>query len=63
MAELIEKVEQGQTFFITKRGQRVAELRPAPVKRLPLTRGCANNPGYWMAPDFDETPEDFDGYV
>ncbi|HUU00707.1 MAG TPA: type II toxin-antitoxin system prevent-host-death family antitoxin [Myxococcota bacterium] len=60
---LIEKVEQGQRFYITKRGKRVAELRPAPVDRQPLERGCAKNPEYCMAPDFDDTPDDFSEYV
>jgi prevent-host-death family protein len=63
LSEIIEKVERGQVFYITKRGRRVAELRPAPVERQWLVRGCAKNPGYKMAPDFDETPEDFSEYI
>jgi len=63
LSEMIEKVQQGRIFYITKRGKRVAELRPAPRKMRPLTRGCASNPGYHMAPDFDEIPADFDDYL
>ena len=63
LSEIIEKVQEGRTFVITKRGKRVAELRPIPRERRPLERGCVKNDGYWMAPDFDETPEDFSEYV
>ncbi len=63
LSELIDKVEKGQTFVITRRGKKVAELRPHAGARRPLTRGCAANDDYWMAPDFDETPEDFDDYA
>lgn len=63
LSELIEKVQQGHTFVITKRGKRVAELRPVPKEQLPLELGCAKNERYWMAPDFDETPADVADYA
>jgi prevent-host-death family protein len=63
LSELIEKVQEGSTFIITKRGKRVAELRPIPKERLPLERGCVKNQGYWMATDFDDTPDDFAEYL
>ncbi len=58
LSELIQRVAAGESFFITRRGQRVAELRPVVAAKLPLERGCAANSGYWMAPDFDEDLED-----
>jgi len=46
----------------TRRGRRVAELRPVRPERLPLTKGEGKNPGYSMAPDFDEPLEDMTEY-
>jgi prevent-host-death family protein len=63
LSEIIEAAERGQVFYITRRGRRVAELRPAAPEKLPLTRGSAKNPRYRMAPDFDDTPEDFSEYT
>jgi len=63
LSELIQQVEQGQVFHITRRGKKVAELRPPPVECLQLSKGCAANDEYWMADDFDDTPEEFDDYV
>lgn len=63
LSALLEEVRNGQSFYLTKRGRRVAELRPAPTDKLPLTRGCAANAGYRMAADFDETPADLEDYV
>lgn len=63
LSEIIEKVERGQRFYITKRGKRVAELRPPPADRQWLVRGCAKNPNYKMASDFDDTPDDFSEYT
>lgn len=63
LSEMIDRVAEGQVFIITRRGTPVAEIRPIAEERRALTRGCAKNDGYWMAPDFDETPGDFDEYV
>jgi prevent-host-death family protein len=38
--ELLEKVRQGWVFFITKRGQPVAELRPVSVPERRPRFGC-----------------------
>lgn len=63
LSEIIQAVEKGQTYYITKRGKRVAELRPIESEKRPLTIGCARTDAYYMAPDFDETPEDFGEYL
>jgi len=54
LSELIQRVAAGERFFITRRGERVAELRPIAPARRPLERGCAANPAYRMSADFDE---------
>jgi len=54
---------KGERFYITRRGKRVAELRPVEAERQPLSRGCARNPGYRMAEDFDHPLEDLKDYM
>jgi prevent-host-death family protein len=63
LSEIVQRVEKGERFFITRRGRRVAELRPVTAERRPLERGEARNPGYFMAPDFDEPLEDLAEYT
>jgi prevent-host-death family protein len=63
LSEIIQRVEKGERFIITKRGEAVAELRPLEPERLPLERGCAANPRYRMSPDFDAPIEDFSDYM
>jgi prevent-host-death family protein len=62
LSEIVERVMRGERIFITRRGQRVAELRPIRPERLPLAKGEASNPGYAMAPDFDEPLDDMAEY-
>lgn len=62
LSEIIQRVMAGEHFYITRRGERVAELRPVAPERTPLRRGCARNDGYCMAPDFDESLTDFEEY-
>lgn len=63
LSDLLDEVERGQVIYLTRRGRRVAELRPITPARRPLERGSAKNPDYRMAPDFDATPEDFGDYT
>jgi prevent-host-death family protein len=54
LSEIVRRVSQGERFFITRRGERIAELRPVESERRPLVKGEAKNPGFFMSPDFDE---------
>jgi len=63
LSEIIQAVESGQGYYITKRGVKVAELRPVAMEKRPLRRGGAGKSGFWMSPDFNDTPEDFGEYV
>jgi prevent-host-death family protein len=59
LSELLEKVRQGRTFVITRRGQPVAELRP--VRVADLTRfsfGCDRG-RVVVSEDFDAPLPDF----
>lgn len=40
LSELLESVRQGQVYLITRRGRRVAELRPVPADGERLRFGC-----------------------
>ncbi len=53
LSDIIREVMAGKRFFITRRGKRVAEIRPIPEDKKDLVRGCASNPGYRMSDDFD----------
>lgn len=63
LSEVIQRVEHGEHFLITRRGRVVAELRPIPEHKSPLSRGCAAHPNYRMAPDFDEPLSDLKDYM
>ena len=62
LSELIQRVAAGERFFITRRGERVAELRPVSAEKRPLERGCAANASYRMDADFDEELADLEEY-
>lgn len=58
LADVLRRVQLGQTFTITSNKAVIAELRPPAFahsrRRVPgRLRGMV-----WMAPDFDEFPED-----
>lgn len=63
LSEIIRRVIAGERFYITHRGKRVAELRPAGEVLRTLRRGCARNPGYAMADDFDAPLDDLEDYT
>jgi antitoxin (DNA-binding transcriptional repressor) of toxin-antitoxin stability system len=63
LSELVRRVQAGERFYITCRGKRVAELRAVEADKEPLVRGCARNPDYRMAEDFDAPLEDFKDYM
>lgn len=63
LSEILQEVEKGVRFIITKRRHAIAELRPIEERKQPLERGCAANPGYRMSRDFDELLDDFRDYT
>jgi prevent-host-death family protein len=63
LSELLRKVIKGQRFYITRRGVRVAELRPVSTEKKQLTRGCARNDEFFMSDDFDAPMEDLEEYM
>lgn len=61
LSEILQRVRQGQVYVITRRGQPVAELRPAAQvgrrPRLGLYKGLLSIPE-----DFKAPLPDFEGY-
>ena len=62
LSELLEKVRHGKTFFITKRGHPVAELRPATIPGRRPRFGCDANRVIIHA-DFDAPIPDLKDYM
>jgi prevent-host-death family protein len=63
LSDIVQRVLKGESFYITRRGKRVAELRPVVPEKLPLEHGCAANDGYRMSPDFDEPLDEMKEYT
>ena len=61
LSALLEKVRHGKTFFITKRGHLVAELRPASVPDHCPRFGCDGN-RLSLRADFDAPIPDMKDY-
>ena len=62
LSAILEKVAQGQTFIITKRGQPIAEIKPLAPPLQKRVLGLWRD-RIWVAPDFDEPLEDFKEYM
>lgn len=58
LSRLVDRALKGEEVVIARDGVPQVKLVPVDPKsagRRPL--GLFENQGYWMAPDFDETPE------
>jgi len=61
LSELLDRVDKGAVYVITKRGRPVAELRP-PARKGGL--GFGSDAGrITIGDDFDAPMPDFDGYL
>lgn len=65
LSAILSKVAQGQTFYVTKHGKRIAEIKPAsPAAGKPVMAAAGFLKGrVWMAPDFDAPLDDFKEYM
>ncbi len=58
MTGYLKQVSQGETILITSHGEVMAELRPPAPEFLPPRQPGGLRGKIWMAPDFDDFPED-----
>jgi prevent-host-death family protein len=58
LSKLLARVSAGEEIVIAKAGKPVAKLVPVEEKKGDRPIGMDKGK-IWMAPDFDETPEDF----
>ncbi len=63
LSSLLAQVEKGKSFYITKYGRRVAEMKPVGSKRPRAKFGSGKVSILYMAPDFDAPLEDFKDYM
>jgi prevent-host-death family protein len=61
-SKLVEEAMLGEEVIIAKDNKPLLKLVPLKEPARPRTPGTAKG-RVWMAPDFDETPEDFKDYV
>ena len=57
LSKLLERVAEGEEFVLGKAGKPMARLVPYRERRKQLVPGRLAGK-IWIAPDFDETPED-----
>ena len=55
----LRQAQQGASILVTSHDQVIAELRPPPAEQRPRRVLGSMRGKIWMAPDFDEWPEDF----
>lgn len=61
-SELVKRAMSGEEVVIAKDNRPVVKLVPLTPPAQRRKPGSAHGK-IWMAPDFDETPEDFDDYT
>jgi prevent-host-death family protein len=63
LSKLVRQVEAGEEVIVSRAGQPVAKIVPysAPAKK-PRIPGSMKGT-IWIAPDFDEIPEEFEEYL
>ena len=57
LSQLVDQAAAGEDIIIARNGRPVARLCPLPRSAQRRTPGTLRGK-IWMAPDFDETPED-----
>ena len=63
LSELVAKMIPGETVTITEQGKTVAVITKPTEDTWPCEPGSAKDRTLWMAPDFDESLEDFAEYM
>ena len=62
LSALLNQVLEGKSFYLTRRGKRIAELRPVAPPSRARRAGFAKGTFTYIAPDFDAPLDDFADY-
>ena len=62
LSSLLNQVLEGKSFYLTRRGKRIAELRPVAPPSRSRQAGFAKGTFTYIAPDFDAPLDDFADY-
>ena len=63
LSMLLNEVLNGKSFYLTRHGKRVAELRPIQEAAKPLEAGFAKGTFTYISPNFDEPLDYFRAYM
>jgi len=63
LSSLLNEVQNGKVFYITKHGKPIAELRPVTKEKRTPKAGFAKGTFVFVAPDFDAPLDDFKAYM
>ena len=62
LSALLNQVLEGKSFYLTRRGKRIAELRPVAQPSRSRRAGFAKGTFTYIAPDFGAPLDDFANY-
>lgn len=62
-SELVQRASLGEEVIIAKDNRPLVKLVPIRSKKGKRRPGSGKGQLLWLAPDFDETPKDFDEYM
>lgn len=63
LSEILQEVQRGRRFYITRHGKRIAELVPVSTARKKPKFGCGKGIFSHVALDFDAPLADFKEYM
>ena len=62
LSALLNQVLEGKSFYLTRRGKRIAELRPVTLPSRARRAGFAKGTFTYIGSDFDAPLDDFADY-
>jgi prevent-host-death family protein len=63
LSELLANVEKGRSYYITRHGRRIAEVKPVSRRKPKRKFGSGKGTLLYMAPDFDAPLAEFKEYM
>jgi len=63
LEDLLEKAQTGESVIVVRDGQPIGQILGAPKTIRPPRKAGSAKGQIWIAPDFDESLEDFKDYM